>query len=316
MNSASEPLKVVPVAQVEPTACDQPTWLIEKLWASQAVGVIGGAPKCCKSWLALEMALSVASGRPCLGQFEAMESGPVLVYAAEDAPRQVRARLEGLAHARGAEFSDLAVHLILEARLRLDEADDQERLAAALDKHRPKLLILDPFVRLHRIDENSAAEVSALLADLRRWQREFGVAIVLVHHTRKSSEANGQTLRGSSDLHAWGDSNLYVRRSGEDLVLSSEHRWARSGEPLTLRLIDADGPPRLEIVEVTQEEPARPDLAAQVLAVLRSRSKPVPQEELRALLKVRNQRLTEVLWGLRADGKVDRGSGGWFVKAE
>ena len=35
-------------------------WLIESLWARGAVGIIGGAPKCCKSWLALDMALSVA----------------------------------------------------------------------------------------------------------------------------------------------------------------------------------------------------------------------------------------------------------------
>ena len=44
-------------------------WLIEPLWAQYAVGIIGGAPKCCKSWLGLDMALSVASATPCLGRF-------------------------------------------------------------------------------------------------------------------------------------------------------------------------------------------------------------------------------------------------------
>lgn len=212
----SAPLEVLQVARVPTGDPHAPTWLIEGLWATQSVGLIGGAPKCCKSWLALEMALSVASGRPCLGRFEALDTGPVLLYAAEDAPRQVRARLEGL--------------------------------AAAIQKKRPKLLVLDPFVRLHRLDENSAAEVSSVLQDLRAWQREYGVAILLVHHTRKSNgESGGQALRGSSDLHAWGDSNLYVRNSGEDITLSMEHRWARSGEPLTLRLVEGDGVPRLEI---------------------------------------------------------------------
>ena len=38
----------------------------------------------------------------------------------------------------------------------------------------------------------------------------------------------GQALRGSSEFHAWGDSNLYLRRVGEQLTLTVEHRAAAS----------------------------------------------------------------------------------------
>ena len=47
--------------------------------------------------------------------------------------------------------------------------------------HRPDLLILDPLVRLHAIDENAAGEIAALLGYLRLLQRKTGVAIALVH---------------------------------------------------------------------------------------------------------------------------------------
>ena len=50
-----------------------------------SVGVIGGAPKCAKTWLGLDMALSVATGTACLGKYAVPEPGPVLVYLAEDA---------------------------------------------------------------------------------------------------------------------------------------------------------------------------------------------------------------------------------------
>jgi hypothetical protein len=95
-------LKVVRAADI--TAPEEPTpaWLVEHLWGSGAVGVIGGAPKACKSWLALELAVAVASGRPCLGRFPVPDPGPVLVYAAEDAPLHVRQRIEHLCQARGA----------------------------------------------------------------------------------------------------------------------------------------------------------------------------------------------------------------------
>src|SRR5512135_396974 len=60
-------------------------WLVEGLWAEQAVGIIGGEPKCCKSFMALSLGVAVASGRPCLGRFAVPEPGRVLLYPAEDA---------------------------------------------------------------------------------------------------------------------------------------------------------------------------------------------------------------------------------------
>ena len=79
-----EPLPVVQVAAIEQR--DGPAWLVEGLWAEEGVGIVGGAPKCCKSWLALDLALSVASGTPALGTYAVPRAGPVLVFAAEDPP--------------------------------------------------------------------------------------------------------------------------------------------------------------------------------------------------------------------------------------
>jgi hypothetical protein len=44
----------------------------------------------------------------------------------------------------------------------------------------PRLLILNPFVRQHRIDENASGEVAPLLAYLRELQRRYGVAVLVV----------------------------------------------------------------------------------------------------------------------------------------
>ena len=66
-------------------------WLIEDLWATEAVGIVGGEPKCCKSFLALDVAVAVASGAPCLRRFRPARTGRVLLFAAEDALHVVRA---------------------------------------------------------------------------------------------------------------------------------------------------------------------------------------------------------------------------------
>jgi AAA domain len=57
-------------------------WLVEGLWSDQAVGILGGEPKCCKSFLALDLAVSVASGAPCLRHFAVQRTGPVLLFPA------------------------------------------------------------------------------------------------------------------------------------------------------------------------------------------------------------------------------------------
>jgi hypothetical protein len=44
-------------------------WLVTGLWGEQAVGIVGGEPKCCKSFLALDLAVAVAAGAPCLRRF-------------------------------------------------------------------------------------------------------------------------------------------------------------------------------------------------------------------------------------------------------
>lgn len=309
--SGGNELKVLRAAEIAPRPQDEPAWLIEGLWGAGAVGLIGGAPKSCKSWLSLEMALAVASGRPCLGRYEVPSPGPALLYAAEDAPLQVRERLEGLSRARGAGFPELEVGLIVEPSLRIDRAEDLARLRTTVDRRRPKLLVLDPYVRLQRVDENNSTEVSQVLGALRDLSREFELSIVLVHHARKGpAEQTGQALRGSSDFHAWGDSNLYLGRRGEDLVLSIEHRAAPSPPPILLRLLADDDAVRLEIQETQASVSGPKALPERVLETL-VEGTPRRQEDLRALLHVRNQRLTEILHQLERDHLVRRTADGW-----
>ena len=91
---------------------EQQRWLVTDLWSEEAVGIIGGEPKCCKSFLALDLAVSVAAGTPCLRRFAVPRPGRVLLYAAEDALHIVRRRLEGICAAAGLRLAgqrDVAV---------------------------------------------------------------------------------------------------------------------------------------------------------------------------------------------------------------
>src|SRR6478672_13456158 len=104
--SGEQALPVVRVGEIESEPSGQ-RWLVEELWGTSAVGVIGGAPKCAKTWLGLDMALSVATGTPCLGKYAVPEPGPVLIYLAEDALRAIRERIEGMARHRALDLDEV-----------------------------------------------------------------------------------------------------------------------------------------------------------------------------------------------------------------
>lgn len=311
--SAPQPLPVARIAELRAPERSR-RWLVDGLWSRAAVGIIGGAPKCHKSWLALDLAVSVASGTPCLGAFDVLETGPALLYMAEDDAGIVRARVAGLCRHRGLDLDALDAHLITAPSLRLDRDADRRALGALVADLAPRVLLLDPFVRLHRLDENDAGHISGLLAYLRELQREHDLAVVVVHHTRKNGAAGaaGQNLRGSGDFHAWVDSSLYLRKKRDQLWLSVEHRAASAIDPIALHLVgdDDDGDLHLELLEADHERTER-DLGADVLGALAERAR--TRTELRAHLGVRNERLGFVLTQLADDRRIERSDGLWSL---
>lgn len=294
---------------------EQQAWLIDSLWGHAAVGIIGGAPKCCKSWLGLDMAVSVASGTPCLGKFQVSARGKVLIFLAEDAAHNVRARIEAICAHRDLDINDLDLYVITAATMRLDLETDQQMLTKTVDRLRPRLLILDPLVRLHRLDENSASDISRLLGFLRGLQRSFATAIVVVHHASKKHRAQpGQALRGSSDLHAFGDSNAYLARRKNNLVLTLEHRAAKPPEPFELQLLSKpDGSETHLEPTFCSENNATVSLNDRILLLLQNNNKsPLTRTALRQQLKVNNQRLGTALVDLEAQGLAVRSAKGWI----
>lgn len=279
-------------------------WLIEHLWLENACGIIGGQPKCCKSWLGLEMALAVASGKPCLGRYPVPVAGPTLIFMAEDRIEEVQSRVAQLAKARNVAIDTLDMHLITAPVVRLDSEEDCIRLHETLACLKPKMLLLDPLVRLHRLDENSAREISGLLGFLRELERRHSVAVVLTHHASKRAHARpGQGLRGSSDLHAFGDSNIYLSRKGDDLELTVEHRSAPAMESLTLRLSNEPSV-HLAFAKDSQSQEQEISLRERVVELLRRESKPWTRCALREELRVNNQRLGHAIQELLTASRI------------
>jgi AAA domain len=129
-------------------AAGEPRWLIRGLWPADAYGVLAAQEKAGKTWAALDLAVSVATGRPWLDHFACPSPGPVLVLLGEGGERATVRRIEAIATANGIDPDQLADHLRLCFRVpRLATPGAGSELAAIqaeLAAHHAALVVLDP----------------------------------------------------------------------------------------------------------------------------------------------------------------------------
>lgn len=226
-----------------------PQWMIEGLWSDKSHGIIAGEPKTRKSYLALDIALSVASGTDCLGTFPVRKSGPVVLIQEEVSDAEMRKRLRYIASSKDlggtVEYSGdtVSVHLpdpvpvYLRNRQQFDlsNVESLEALTTEIEKVDPCLVILDPLqMMLGELDENKSSHMRPVLQNLLRLKEATGCGIMIIHHYAKSSATNprsgGQRMSGSHVLHAWCESALYLSKP-EPLVTHVEREF-RNFEPM------------------------------------------------------------------------------------
>lgn len=298
-------------------------WLIENIWAAQAVGVVGAPPKCFKTWTVLEALVAVATGTPFLAIHAVHHQGKVLGFFAEDAHERIKSRVRALCASRNASLDNLDLYIITRARLTLDNAFDFKWLEDQVRAHRPRLLVLDPLVRIFTGDEDDAGSISRVLGLLRKLQREYGVAIMLVHHVKKNTAmTTGASLRGSGDLHAWGDSNLYLTPSKGGARVTVEHRAARAPEPFRVHLELGEGAGTEHLVADEDdvegdgdgnEDDEAVDVEQAIMTILNGG--PLGHGKIRDRLNVRGSRVTEALGRLQRNGQVEKDGRNWRLRS-
>lgn len=147
---------------------------------------IVAASKAKKSWMAAQLALSVANGLPWLGRHTTTQ-GDVLLIDGELDRAEVRHRLDKVADAMGVEWEGKVRCLPL-----ADEIVHPARLQATFDEIDAgaySLILLDPLYTLIGADqnENDNAQMGALFSFLRRSAMRLNCAIAVVHHLSKGA---------------------------------------------------------------------------------------------------------------------------------
>src|SRR4029077_20663730 len=138
---------------------------------------------------------------------------------------------------------------------------------------------------------------------------------LVVHHARKDANATrpGQALRGSGELHGWGDSNLYMRRRGAQLTLSTDHRAAASQDHIPLQLTQTGSGLALCVASDSSipEPGSEPSALQRVQQILTGLDQPVTVQQLRKLCGLRTATVCSCLAQLAETGVVTRDSKGY-----
>lgn len=219
-----------------------PKYLIQGVWPEECIGFIGGPPKTFKSFVAMEMAYAIATGKPFVEHFTVPEQRTALIIQQESSKAAYRVRMQNAA----VKYGDAPnLYVLSNYHMTLGEDATVERLETEIDRLRPAFVVLDPLASFIKGDENSAQAMgNDLIRLLRRLRDTYHTGFCIVHHSSKpnggvSIDRGGMRLRGSSSLYAAAEAGMWVDRVDKELPRSRvvlEQKEAESPPPFQVEL--------------------------------------------------------------------------------
>lgn len=171
-------------------------WLVKRCLVRGQVGVLGGGKKSLKTTIAIDLALSLATGERFLGEFEVYRPLRVCLISGESGEFTLQETARRIAIAKGIELAE--ANILWDFRLpQLSRPADLITLAAGLKAHQVDVLLFDPlYLALiaggSDVDAANLFEVGPLLANFTRACLDAGVTPIILHHFRKSSQAGDE----------------------------------------------------------------------------------------------------------------------------
>lgn len=279
-------------------------WVVERL-IPEGLTVLSAQPASFKTWLILDLAISIASGSPLFDTFETKQSG-VLMIDEENSPRLLQQRLGLLDN-----DIELPIHFMIEQNFKLDDSQ-VGRIIKYCRKHHIGLITFDSLVRIHNSNENDAVQMSEVFAKVRRFTKA-GINVLITHHNRKSSggENPGQDMRGSSDILASVDCHLSLKREKDNhrlILTQTKVRFSEELPPIEMEVVTSEDAVKFEYVGSIELETKRTKTIS-AIKVLLAKLGQLNQKDLLLALeehdnKVNAKTLRSILKNLQKDNEI------------
>lgn len=297
----------ISAADLEQLDIPELEWVVPCLVPAGLSLLIGG-PKRRKSWLALALALAVATGGRALGHI-AVEQGDALYLALEDSRRRLQDRqrqiLCGLRAPRNLFYRTVAP--TVDAGL----VGEIDRWIA--QRERARLVVIDVLARVRGASRanNAYDEDYSVLAPLQRLAQQRGVGLLVLHHTRKAGAAddwldviNGSTaLSGAADAilvldYPRGEEIATLRITGRDV---DDHELALRWDAQTSQWIMVGN---ADEVRASRER-------QRIVQLLRDERRPLTARDICEAIGGRYDAVRQLLYRMARDGDITRDGRGY-----
>ena len=233
-------------------------------YIAEGLTLLAGRPKLGKSWMAMDIALAVASGGVCLGDVQC-DRGDVLYLALEDNRRRLQSRIRKLLTLDAMARNMVPDRLHLATEWPRANEGGTTAIREWIDAHpHARLVIVDVlamFKSTAKGKDQTLYEADYLaIKGLQSLAMETGVAIVVIHHTRKSgAEVDPfEKVSGTLGLSGAADTTIILDRDGNGATLygrgrdieeietavqfdKATCRWAALGKASEVRRTDERG---------------------------------------------------------------------------
>ena len=214
-------------------------WLYGHRLIRRFVSVLAAPGGVGKSALALAQAVAVAVGKPLLGE-RIHARVPVWLLNLEDPLEELHRRLAAFLRLHALDRAELDgffyLHSGRDRRVIMAELDaagvvhpDRDALIAAAKARGIGLIVVDPFVKSHRLNENDNILIDAAATAWAEVAQATGAAILLVHHVRKGAAGDIDAARGAKALtDAARSASLLspmTSEEAEEFALPAGERW-------------------------------------------------------------------------------------------
>ncbi len=209
-------------------------FILEPYIPKQAVVLFDGLGETGKTLLAMQLAMSLATGKPFLG-FEIKEKQKVLYLTAEENDANFAQRLKLLAKGLNVNneqlqqnFAWLSIYsenfqcstyrLLKNANKEIITTEFYDCLVNIITHFKPSLVILDSLVNFYGLDENSSEQASIFMEALKMITKNHDCSFMLLHHqTKEAMRVDGEKLfRGSMVFREQSRARITLQRVSED----------------------------------------------------------------------------------------------------
>jgi biotin operon repressor len=305
----------------------QVSWLVQDWLPEATVGFVVAPPGSYKTWLTFDMAVSVATGTPFLGEYPVQRTGPVLLIQQEDFHGDIAQRLAIILQSRldlRAEVTEndqfevkappeIPIYIHPDRNLRFADQVVMDALELRIQELRPALVILDPLYSAAMTDDYMTKSAEQMLR-LKIMRDRYGCSFLVAHHTTKHADSMERSrLWGSQFLNALLETGWQVKRSGNDnsVIVRCHFKVARNpAEDVRVEFdINTDNPPyryHAKVLTETKDTESGTDLNSKILVLLGESEKPMSINEIADALGVHRSTISRRMKALEKDSMVQK----------